>query len=377
MDKNLLDKFIFFGLFIFTLLLFPLSAEGMREKSEPDAVTQPTMEAGAVTVSLAVLKGPSGFGFVHLLGEGGDLGMGVTVDAEVLPSPNEALARVVSGEVDMAALPAAAAALLYNKGVPIQLAAVTGEGNLFFLSRADQAEQQSADQAVQQGADRAEQQAGKPSGSEIDFSAGGAAALIAAGKRVSVPAPGSTPDLVTRYLLDVWGIGDEAVDDLLDFSISAPAQLAQMLIAGKIDYAVLPEPFATMSELKSPEVVRSGDLQEAWQAVTGLPSYPMTVLIVRRDFAEDRPRALGWILDAVEDSIRRVTEDPAAGALLIEQYGILAADLAEPSIPRCALMFEPAATAAESYAYYLSVLAELNPAAFGGVLPDEAFYLGY
>lgn len=363
MDKNLLDKFIFFGLFIFTLLLFPLSAEGMREVSEPDVVTRPTMEAGAVTVSLAVLKGPSGFGFVHLLGEGGNLGMGVTVEAVVLPSPNEAIARVVSGEIDMAALPAAAAALLYNKGVPIQLAAVTGEGNLFFLSRTDQAVGQAAQAAQAEPA--------------IDFSADGAAAFIAAGKRISVPAPGSTPDLVTRYLLDAWGVGNDAVDDLLDFSISAPAQLAQMLIAGKVDYAVLPEPFATMTELKSPDVVRSGDLQKAWEAVTGLPSYPMTALIVRQDFAEERPRALGWILDAVEASIRQVTEDPAAGALLIEKYGILAADLAEPSIPRCALMFEPAATAAESYAYYLSVLAELNPAAVGGVLPDEAFYLGY
>lgn len=348
MDNKFTQKLIVCGLLLTVMIISPLSAEGIKDIETPDAVAQPTMEAGPVEVELAVLKGPTGFGYVHLLGEGGDLGFGVTVNVQVLPSPTEAISRVVSGEVDMAALPATAAVILYNKGLPIRLAAVTGEGNLFFMTR----------------------------DASFSFTPESLRELYRSGERISLPAPGSTPDLVTRYLLSAGGMSSEEIDEFLDFSISAPAQLAQMVIAGKVNYAVLPEPFATMVALKNKSVVRAGDLQESWKDATGMASYPMTALIVRNKLADETPRAYEWILDAVQASINSVNSDPAEASLLIEEHEILTAALAEAAIPSCALTYITAEDSEDAYRYFLETLAGLNPASIGGTVPDEAFFTG-
>jgi NitT/TauT family transport system substrate-binding protein len=339
-------KILCFLLVSSLFLGFPLFAEGVPDTSTEE-LTQPTMQVELVNVRLAVLKGPTGFGYVHLLGDGGKLGLGVTVEAEVLPSPTEVAAKLISGELDIAALPANLAANLYNKGIDIQLAAVTGEGMLYFLSR---------DKGV-------------------DFSRKTIEQIAAEDVFLHVPAPGSTPDLVTRYILNGWGLEQAYQDAVLDFSIASPAQLAQMLIAGKIDYAVLPEPFASMAELKSPDVYRTGNLQEPWFKMTGNNSYPMTALVVQNSFAEKNTNALGRILQSVEASISTVLEDPSGAAALIEQFGILSAGLAEPAIPRCSLMYQSGAGARESFEVYLQIIAELNPGSIGGKLPDEDFYM--
>ncbi len=326
-------------LLLVVLLSAPLFAAGVSE-------TAP--EQQEIMASLAVLKGPTGFGYVHLLGEQVALGAGVAVQAEVLPSPNEALARLISGEADLAAIPANAAAVLFNKGVDIRLAAVTGEGMLYLLSRDMDAE----------------------------YSREAAEGLLADGKQLYVPAPGSTPDLVNRYLLDAWGFDADSQNALVNMSIASPAQLAQLLIAGKVEHALLPEPFATMAEMKSPEVFRTDDIQRIWQEETGIASYPMTALVVQGSFADEHPAALQTILAAVKASIGRVTGDPAEAAVLIEEFGILAAALAEPSIPRCALGFEYAADARSAFERYLEIMAGLDPAVIGGKVPDASFYAG-
>jgi NitT/TauT family transport system substrate-binding protein len=352
MQNNTWNSCLLLMLGMLMLLLVPLSAEGMSESDSADELSQATWEARPVDVPLAVLKGPTGFGFVHLLGNGGDLGRGVTVDAEVLPSPQDAVARLVSGEAVMAALPATTAALLYNRGVPIQLAAVTGEGNLFLMNSDSRGS------------------------AEGEFGPDFVRGMLEEGKRLYVPAPGSTPDLVTRYLLESWGFSGSEMEVLLDFSVAAPAQLAQLVIAGRAAYAVLPEPFATMAELSGSAVHRSADLQVLWNEETGMGSYPMTALVVQTAFVSDYPKEYELVLNAVARSIEEVNADPQGASLLIEEHDILSAALAAPSIERCALMFSPAAEAAKAYGYYLSVLHAMDPALVGGVLPDEAFYTG-
>ena len=334
-----MNKKVFLILFLCSIVVCsPLIAEGISEEtSEP------------VTARLAVLKGPTGFGYVHLLGDGGVLGLGLTVEAEVLPSPTEVTAKLISGELDIAALPANTAANLYNKGIDIQLVAVTGEGMLYFLSRDP----------------------------DLDFSRETIDILLTENEFIHVPAPGSTPDLVTRYIMAGWDAGEEEQSAVLDFSITSPAQLAQMLIAGKIDYAVLPEPFATMAEIKSPDVYRTGDLQESWLVMTGISSYPMPALVVQREFAEANTDALGQILQAVESSIAAVVGNPGGAAPLIEQFDILSAALAEPAIPRCSLMYQSAIEAKDAFEVYLQIMAGLNPDSIGGKLPDEDFYAEY
>ena len=91
---------------------------------------QPIAESPQEPAQIAVMAGPTGFssaGLSRFLGED-------TYTLSVYPSPNEVIARLANGEVDVAALPSNVAATLYNRGVKIQVAAVIGDGMLSVLS---------------------------------------------------------------------------------------------------------------------------------------------------------------------------------------------------------------------------------------------------
>ena len=62
-----------------------------------------------------------------------------------------------------------------------------------------------------------------------------------------------------------------------DFSVP-PAQLPAMLISGKIDYAVLPEPFVTIALMKSKDVYEAVDFQKDMAMILISQSFAMTRL---------------------------------------------------------------------------------------------------
>jgi len=319
----------------------PAQEESAPAPQEPAVEPQSGTAGPSVELKLAVFAGPTGFGFARLIEDGPDLVDGLTVTSEILPTPTEAIARITSGDVDVVAMPVNLAASIYNKGLDVQLAAVTGEGMLYLVSGSAEVS--------------ADLQSFK-------------------GKTIHVPGAGSTPEYVPRYVFEENGltVGEDVV---FDFSLKAASQLAQMLIAGKVDHAVLPEPFATMAVTKNPALRRVVDLQSAWAAASGEANYPMTAMLVRGAFLEAHPQAVDIIRMAAADSIDWVNANPAAAAELIERHGILTAALAEPAIPNCSLIYIDAVDARSSIEAYLSVLGGYAPASIGGSLPDEAFYL--
>lgn len=350
------------------LLVFPaamMTAQGQKEpvqekEQAPAVVAEPVQEAipeapvqeevtkapvtpavpgTDIQVNLAVFKGPTGFGFARLIEDGPDLVDGISVSSEILPTPTEAVARLTSGDVDIVAMPVNLASSLYQKGVDVKLAAVTGEGMMYVLST-------------------------DASGNINSFK----------NKEIHIPGAGSTPEFVTRYVFENSGytVGE---DIEFNFSLTSAAQLAQMLIAGKVSAAVLPEPFATMAVMKNPELKRTVDLQSLWSRISGEANYPMTAMLVRGAFLKEHPQAVNILKLAAEDSILWVNSNPKEASVLIEKHGILTAALAEPAIPNCNLIYREAQDAKASIEAYLSVLKDYAPASIGGDLPDEAFYL--
>lgn len=323
-----------------------VGAQSAAELQAPAETSQPTMMIDPVTVHLAVLKGPTGFGYVKLLEEPTIPAYGVTIDTQIFASPNEVLAKIISGELDMAALPMNAAAVLYNKGIPVRVAAITGEGTLSVIMTGDAAEDARGRTVVE----------------------------MLNGRTVSVPGAGSTPDLMAKYLLDDSGLVAGS-DVVLDYSIASPAQLAQFVIAGKSEVAILPEPFTTMVAMKRSDMQVVIDVQQEWEKATGMASYPMTALVVREPFATAHPEAYHAVRAAVAASIEWVNADPASAAQSIEKFEILTAALAQKSIPSCALSYTRGDEAVDFVNGYLSAMFALDPASIGGSIPDEAFYV--
>ncbi len=319
-----------------------LSARGMQEVQEaPEQTKEKTESPEPITVEAASLKGPSGFGMIKLFKEKPELGPGADSNFNVLPSPKAMVARVAGGEVDFAVLPANMAAKLYTAGPGYKLGAIVGMGVLHVVSR---------DPAIKTWSDLK-------------------------GKTVHSIGKGATPDYLFQYLLSQHNI-DPKKDVRVDFSISSGPQLAQLLISGKIDTAVLPEPFVTMVSAKTKDVRKVVNFQTAWQEVQGgTTTYPITVVVVKPGLVENRPQLVDRFLKAYSDSIEWVNRNPAQAAELIGKYDVMPAALAKPAIPHCNLKYIFSSDAKPLMESYLQVLLDFNPASIGGQLPDDGFYL--
>jgi NitT/TauT family transport system substrate-binding protein len=304
------------------------------------AVKEAQYQRDHVTINMGVMKGPSGFSAAGIVNEDGFIDEMTDIDLAVYGSPNEVIAKLSNGELDMAALPTNVAAMLFNKGVPIKLAAITGAGMLQFIT---------TDPTI------------------LTFD-------DLAGKSIGVPGQGATPDQLTQIFFSAFGY-DSSEFLTLDYSISSAAQLTQMFIANKRDLVVLPEPFLTLAKANQENTIVLLDYQNIWQALTGLENYPITVLVVSSAFAEAHPAQLALALEMVEGSIDWVNNNPSEAAQVIEELQILTAALAEPSIPSCNLVYIPAQDAFESLDMYFNILQGFDYTSIGGAIPDETFYL--
>lgn len=315
---------------------------GMMACLGAQAVQETQLNEQPLIVRMGVMQGPSGFSTIGLVRNGGKIDDSTIVEMSTFPSPNEVIARLVNGDLDIAALPTNVAANLAAKGVPIQVTAVVGEGMLMLLT---------SDTTLKDLSDLA-------------------------GRRITIPGAGSTPDQVTRILLEAQGY-DVQKDVELDYSIASPAQVAQMLIAGKVDLAVLPEPFVTLALNTNKNVRVLVDLQSLWQEVTGSAHYPMTVVVVHKQLVEKYPDRLKSVMDAIRASVQWVNEYPEQAGVLIEEANIMKASMAVPAIARCNLVFRRAIDAKEAMETYFKVLYEFDSQSIGGKIPDASFYLDY
>ena len=311
-------------------------ARGIQEVDE-------TAAAQPLTVKAAAFKGPSGFGIVRMFENPPVLGENVTIEFQVLPTPKEMVARVAGGELDFAVFPSNMAAKLYTQGPGYLLGAVTGMGVLSVVSR---------DESIRDWSDLR-------------------------GKTINSVGKGASPDYLLTYFLEKNGL-DPDEDVNVDFSITSGPQLAQLLIGGKRDTAVLPEPFVTMVTKKAPDVKVVLDFQETWKTLRSSDtSYPITVVVVNPKLADARPELVRAFLEVYEESIEWVNANPAEASVLIEKFDIMPAAIARPAIPHCNLQFIYAEDARRIMEEYLEVLLNFNPASIGGELPDGDFYFSY
>jgi NitT/TauT family transport system substrate-binding protein len=284
------------------------------------------------------LKGPSGVGMIRLFETPPDI-RGMQTSVEALASGDLMAARFIAGEAKVGILPANVAAKIAASGKPIQLAAVTGLGMLSLLSS--------------------------------DPSITGISDLK--GKSIAVAGQGAIPDYIFRKILSTYQI-DPANDVKLDYSLAYP-EIAQSLIAGRINLALIPEPFATMARQGNSNLVQVSDIQAEWEKAGGQGNYPITVLVVDAAFAKANPAAIKTIMDAVKDSIEWVKQNPAEAGTLVEKYDLgLKAAVVTVAIPRSNYAFMDAKAARPALTAMYETLLEFAPDSIGGKLPDDSFY---
>ena len=307
-------------------------AQPRTDQAPPQTPREPELRFG-------YFPGPTALALIRVIDPATQADSGFVFAPLATSSPDQMVARIVNREVDAAVLPANLAVKLANAGQPIRLAAITGTGMLSLVtSRAD-------------------------IGSLADL----------AGRRIHVAGQGSTPDLVFRSLL----VGVEP-RPALDFSLPYP-EITAALIAGRIDTAVIPEPFATMAVLGRQDLHKRIDIETEWANGPGGGSdYPMTILVVRSDFADKRPAATAAFFRAVSQSIDWVKEQPRQAGQRVAELGLgIGAEAAAQSVADCGFVYL-AAGSSEGQSLllpYMEFLLRTVPEAIGGRLPDPAVYL--
>lgn len=322
MKKNLMKRIV--AMITAAVMLFSLAAFAACSKKQDDT-----------EIRIAALKGPTGMGMVKLADKQNYPNYTVSIEA----SPDALNPRIISGEVDVAAVPVNLASVLYNKlDGDISVLAVSTLGVLYVVE----------------------------AGSEVNSVAD------LAGKTVYATGQGATPEYILNYLLDKNGVSGSVEVNY----VGEHAALATMLADGSAEIGMLPEPNVTSTLAGNDNLRIALNLTEEWNKVCST-ELVQGVVIARKSFVNEHPEAIEQFLREYEKSSAFVNENIDEAAKLIVDVGILGnVEIAKKAIPNCNISFSKGEAMHKAVEGMLAVLFEANPKSIGGKLPDKDFYYG-
>lgn len=293
--------------------------------------------AEKTTVNVAFLKGPTGMGAAKLMADAEE---GTTANEYAFTLAGAAdvvTGQLISGELDMAALPTNVIATLYQKTAgEVQALAVNTLGVLYVLERGE---------SVQSLGD-------------LD------------GRTILSSGQGTTAEAVLNCLLDAANVtaNVEYVSEHSEVVAKATAENSEY------DVVLLPEPFVTMLTMQTVDFRVALDLTAEWEQTAAI--LPMGGIAVRREFAENNPEAVAAFLEEYAASVAWVNANAEDAAELIEKYDIMKAAVAKSAIPRANMVCLTGDVMRAVLENFYGVLENFNVKLIGGALPEDDFYCG-
>lgn len=251
---------------------------------------------------------------------------------------------IISGEVQVSAAPSNAAAILYNKGLPVRLLNVNNGGILSILT---------SNPAIKKFTD-------------------------IKGKKIVLFFRGDTPDMIVRYLATKQGINPDT--DISASYVDSPFEALQMLLSARAETVLLPEPAATAAIIKAKahgiELTRIL-LQDEWEQVTGstLP-IPLGGTICQASLAQEHPEIIKELQLGIRQSVEWINQHPAETAKEFADFFGLKAPVLQKSLETFPISRISAKASRKDLEFYYTTLMEMSPKLIGGKLPDKAFYIG-
>lgn len=322
---------------------------GAKPADEPAVEDEPADEeepAEPVAVRAVALKGPTAMGLVRFMSEvdNGNLADN-DYSFDIVASPDEVTPLIAKGEVDIAAVPANLASVLYSKTEKgVRAIAINTLGVLYICELGD---------TVHSVADLK-------------------------GKTIYASGKGSTPEYGLQYVLEKNGLV-VGTDVQIEWKSEHAECVQAIATAAGEAVAMLPQPFVTTAQAQNDKIRVALDLTEEWDAVQAGDEQSTMITgaaIVRSAFADENPAAVDAFLEHYAESVDFVNENVEEAAELVGSYDIVAAQVAQKAIPECNIVCITGDEMAQKLSGYLDVLAEQNPQAVGGSVPGDDFYYG-
>ncbi|MBE6788561.1 MAG: ABC transporter substrate-binding protein [Ruminococcaceae bacterium] len=292
-------------------------------------------------INVAVLKGPTALGMLKLMDDDKNDKAANDYEFEVFAAADQLVPKIVNKSIDIAAVPTNLAATLYKKTEKnVSIIAVNTLGVLSIVTN----------------------------GVEID------SIEDLRGKTVYATGKGSTPEYALNYILEKNGL--EVGKDVKVEYKSEHSELATLVISGKAEIAMLPQPFVTQVTTKNADVKIALDLSKEWKKLPNNDGNELVMgcLIVRNDFLKDNKAAVDAFLTEYAASTSYANDKVKETAQLSGDFGILDAAVVEKALPNCNIVYIDGEDMKKSVSAYLNTLLAANPASIGGAVPVDDFY---
>lgn len=294
-----------------------------------------------VSIRVGSLKGPTSMGILFLMDKAEKGETADSYEFRMATGADELLQQMARGELDIALVPANAAAVLYQR--TDGNVAVVDINTLGVLSMVTGTTQISSVGDLK-------------------------------GKTIYLTGKGTTPEASLKYVLQQNGLTEK--DYTLEYKSEA-AEVAAVLAENPAAVGLLPQPFATAAMLQNDKLKEVLNMNEEWNRVQGEGGSGMVtgVTLVRREFLQEHREAVDEFLREHRESAAAINEDVDAGAALAVKAGIVAKEaVAKKAIPQCSITCVTGADMRKALSGYLKVLEDFNAELVGGSLPGDEFY---
>lgn len=296
-------------------------------------------ETPSAKIRIAGLKGPTTMGLVKVMEDAEKGETHNEYEFTVAGTADEISPLLLKGELDMAAVPANLASVLYkNSEGKIVTVAINTLGVVYIVEKGN---------------------------TIADIS-------DLRGKTIYATGQGSTPEYALRYILTQNGINPDK-DVNIQFK-SQPDEVVALLKQADSGVAMLPQPYVTVASNNVEGLEVKIDLNKEWEKLDTDSMFLTGVMVARREFLEQNAAAVGEFLKEYKASTEWVNANVDEAAALVEKAGIVKAAIAKKAIPFCNITYIDGGEMQAALSGYLKVLYDMNPKAVGGKLPDEAFY---
>ncbi|MGM9934155.1 ABC transporter substrate-binding protein [uncultured Clostridium sp.] len=248
---------------------------------------------------------------------------------------------VMKGEPDIAIVPSNLAAIVYNKNKEYKIAGTVGWGSFYIGSSDDQVT------SLENLKDR----------------------------EVYSISKGLTPDIIARAVLTDKGID---VDKDINFSyVDGVTELAPVILSGKAQYAVIPEPALSNVQVKNENFKTIMNLNDEWKSLNNSEyGYPQSTIIVKSDLIYDDKEFVTKVLDKVNESCSWIYDNKEELGSYCEEIGVSAKkDIIVKAVDRSNINYAGIKDCYNEYKIYFDKLNQFEAKTIGGSIPDDEIFM--
>lgn len=291
-------------------------------------------------INFVVPDGLPAISIAKMIKEEPEFQKGYNVNYNIEKVPDNIATSIMKSEADIAIVPSNIPAISYNKNGDYKIAGTVGWGSFYIVSTDNS---QSIDDLK--------------------------------GKEIYNIGKGLTPDIITKAILKNNNI-DPDKDVNLSY-VGGVTEIAPVILSGKANYAVLPEPALSTVLSKKDNLNILLDLNEEWKKENDSEyGYPQATIIIKKDLIENNNKLVEKILREIENSTIWAYKDKEALGDYCEEIGVSAnKNIIVSAMERANIKYVDIKDSVSEYNTYFKKLYEFDNITVGGNIPDEGIYM--